>query len=259
MGAMLFGLEDFGQVLVVFVAAVLAGAGNAVAGGGTNLSFPILVWAGLPPVEANATNAVGLSSGGMATAWSYRARIREAEPRWWWLMLPALLGGGLGAWLLLALPPDWFASIAPLLVITAALLVAADPFLRRRIQIGGGDGFGGAMFWMFLISLYGGYFGAGIGILTLVVLSFLGMDDLHRANGFKSILAVVIKGVAVVIFIVQGMVIWGAAIVLLLGSLVGGWTTGHLIQKVQAGTLRWMVVAMGLGMGVAMVVREYIL
>ncbi len=259
MAAMLFGLADPSQVLIVFIAAVLAGAGNAVAGGGTNLSFPILVWAGLPAVEANATNALGLSSGSVAAAWSYRKRIRETDPRWWWLVVPAVVGGTLGAWLLLALPPEWFTSIAPLLVIGAAILVASDPVLRRHIRIGAGNGTVVAIGLMLLTSFYGGYFGAGIGILILVVLSLLGMPDLHQANGFKNMLAVAVKGVAVVIFIAQGRIIWGAAIVLLVGSTIGGWGAGYLVQKLQPETLRWVVVTMGLAMGCIMVVRQYLL
>jgi uncharacterized protein len=256
---MLFGLEDLWQVGIVFLAAVLAGAGNAVAGGGTNLSFPILVWAGLPPVEANATNAVGLSTGSMAAAWSYRVRIGEAEPRWWWLVVPGAVGGAVGAWLLLALPPEWFGAVAPFLVIGAALLVGAEPVLRRHIGIGGRDGTVTAVVTMLLVSFYGGYFGAGMGILILLVLSLLGMRDLHQANGFKNMLAVAIKGIAILIFIVQGRVIWGAAILLVAGSTVGGWLAGHLIQKVEQGTLRRVVVAMGLGMGVVMAARQYLL
>lgn len=256
---MLFGLEDFWQVAAVFAAAVLAGAGNAVAGGGTNLSFPILVWAGLPPVEANATNSVGLSSGSLAAAWSYRERIGQAEASWWWLLTPALVGGGLGAWLLLALPPDWFAAVAPFLVIGAATLVAADPVIRRHLDVGLGQGLGRSVFFTFLVAVYGGYFGAGIGILTLVVLSFMGMHDLHQANAFKNLLAVAMKGVAVLLFILLGRVIWGAAILLILGSVAGGWSAGHLVQKVDPGVLRWLVVAMGLAMGLVMVVSEYVL
>jgi len=256
---MFFGLEDFWQLGIVFLAAVLAGAGNAVAGGGTNLSFPILVWAGLPPVEANATNSVGLSSGSGAAAWSYRERIGEAKPVWWWLVLPTALGGALGAWLLLALPPEWFGIIAPFLVIGAAILVGLEPVFRRHIRIGGEAGPGLAVAALFLVSFYGGYFGAGMGILILLVLSLLGMKDLHLANGFKNMLAVAVKGIAILIFIVQGRVIWGVAIVLVVGATAGGWLAGHLIQKVDQAILRRGVVAMGLGMGTIMVVRQYLL
>lgn len=255
---MLFGLEDFWQLGIVFLAAVLAGAGNAVAGGGTNLSFPILVWAGLPPVEANATNSLGLSIGSGAAAWSYRERIGEVKPVWWWLVLPSALGGALGAWLLLALPPEWFGIIAPFLVIGAAILVGLEPVFRRHVGIGGGEAPVLAVVTLFLVSFYGGYFGAGMGILILLVLSLLGMQDLHRANGFKNMLAVAVKGIAILIFIVQGRVIWGVAIVLSVGAIAGGWLAGHLIQKVDQRILRRMVVAMGLGMGAIMAVRQYL-
>lgn len=255
---MLSGLDPW-QTLIVFLAAVVAGAGNAVAGGGTNLSFPILVWVGLPAVEANATNAVGLLFGSLAAAWSYRARIGAAEPRWWWMLVPAVLGGVAGAWLLLGLPATWFASIAPLLVIGAAVVVALDPALKRYIRIDGGNGMALAVGVMLLVSVYGGYFGAGLGIMTLIALSMIGMHDLHQANGFKNMLVVAVKGVAVAIFIVQGRVIWGAAVVMLLGSVAGGWSAGYLVQKVEHGTLRWLVVGMGLAMGAVMVARQYLL
>lgn len=241
-----------------FAAALLAGAGNAVAGGGTNLSFPILVWLGLPPVAANATNGVGLWPGSVTAAWSYRARIGRAEARWWWLALPSVVGGGVGAWLLLALPPTWFEVIAPWLVIGASILVAVEPVLRR----GPGDHprttrwFAGAMVAQFAISVYGGYFGAGIGILTLSALGLMGMDDFQSANGFKNLLATAMKGVAVVYFIVKGVLVVPVAIAMAVGAGLGGWGAGWLAQKVSGETLRWTVVVMGVAMGVALLVTS---
>lgn len=255
---MLFGLETFWQVLAVFLAAVVAGAGNAIAGGGTVLSFPILVWAGLPPIEANAVNAVGMSAGGVSASWSYRKRLVAADPRWWWLMVPGIAGGALGGWLLVALPAAWFDAVAPFFVIGAALLVATDSALRRRIPtIASGDRFVsfGAMF---LVSIYGGYFGAGIGLLLLFVLGLLGLSDLQEANAFKNVLGVGVKGIAVLVFILQGRVIWGAAILLILGSVLGGWVAGWLAQKADARTLRSLVVTIGIAMGVIMALRRYL-
>lgn len=242
-----------------FAAALLAGAGNAVAGGGTNLSFPILVWLGIPPVAANATNGVGLWPGSVSAAWSYRRRLAEAEPSWWWLIVPSLIGGGLGAWLLLALPPSWFGALAPWLVIGASVLVGVEPLIRRRLGAGGAKGrrwVAGAMTAQLGISVYGGYFGAGIGILTLSALGLMGMDDFHRANGLKNVLASAMKGVAVVYFIAKGVLVVPVAVVMALGASLGGYVAGFLVQQISGDALRWTVVAMGVGMGVALLITR---
>ena len=247
-------------LLAAFGAALLAGAGNAVAGGGTNLSFPILIWLGLPPVAANATNGVGLWPGSATAAWSYKDSIARAERRWWWLAVPSVLGGGVGAWLLLALPPTWFGVMAPWLVIVASVLVAVEPILRRWLRSPGHEGAGrgwivAAMTIQFLISVYGGYFGAGIGILLLTSLGLMGMHDLHEANAWKNLLAVAIKGVAVAWFVMAGVLVWPVVLVMTAGSAIGGYAMGRFIQRVDQAKLRWVVVAMGVGMGVVLLVR----
>ena len=248
-------------LLAAFGAALLAGAGNAVAGGGTNLSFPILIWLGIPPVAANATNGVGLWPGSAGAAWSYRAEIAGGDTRWWWLALPSVVGGALGAWLLLALPPTWFGAIAPWLVIVASGLVAVEPLLRRWLRSPGHEGAGkgwiaAAMAVQFAISVYGGYFGAGIGILLLVVLGLMGMHDMHTANAWKNVMSVAIKGVAVAWFALAGVLVWPVAIVMAVGSTLGGYTTGRFIQRFDQAKLRWLVVAMGVGMGLLLLLRN---
>ena len=241
--------------LVVLVAGILAGAGNTIAGGGTTLSFPILVWVGLPEQIANATNTLGLLAGSAGGAWSYRGRIR-GQKGGGLLWVPALLGGALGAGLLLVLPPDWFSAVAPWLVIGSAGLVGADPLIRRHLSglASGERCTGTSLVALFLISIYGGYFGAGIGILVLFTLRLVGIADLHDANGLKNLLVTGIKGVAAVGFIMGGVVVWSVALIMIVGSAVGGWGAGHLIQKLDHGTLRWIVVAIGIAMGVIMMV-----
>lgn len=241
--------------LVVLAAGILAGAGNTVAGGGTTLSFPILVWVGLPEQIANATNTLGLLAGSGGGAWSYRGRIR-GQKGWGLLWVPALLGGALGAGLLLVLPPDWFAAVAPWLVIGSAGLVGVDPLIRRHLSglVPGERCTGTSLAALFLISIYGGYFGAGIGILVLFTLRLVGIADLHDANGLKNLLVTGIKGVAAVGFIMSGVVVWSVAFTMIVGSTLGGWGAGHLIQKLDHGTLRWIVVAIGIAMGVIMMV-----
>lgn len=244
-------------LLAAFGAALLAGAGNAIAGGGTTLSFPILIWLGLPPVAANATNSVGLWSGSLGAAWSYKNALGRADRRWWWLAVPSVVGGTLGAWLLLTLPPTWFGSLAPWLVIMASALVAVEPFVRRWLRSPGHENastgwIGIAMAVQFVIAVYGGYFGAGIGILLLTALGLMGMHDLHEANAWKNVMAAAMKGVAVLYFMVLGVLVWPIAIVMAIGSTLGGYATGRFIQRFDQGKLRWMVVAMGVGMGLAL-------
>jgi hypothetical protein len=256
-----FGFESWVQPLVALVAALAAGVANAIAGGGTIISFPVLIWIGLPPVVANATNSVGLWTGSMGGAWSYRDRLRTLERRWVWMALPALLGGGVGAWLLINLPPSWFGSIAPLMVIGASLLVAVEPLIRKRIlslwSVGGSAGRAGAVVGVLLVSVYGGYFGAGIGIMMLVSLALLGLDNLHQANALKNLLVVGIKGVAVAYFVALGVLVWPIALIMIVGSTIGGWAGGFLVREVEPETLRWIIVGVGVGMGIVMVVRTY--
>lgn len=256
---MMPGFETLGQAVVVFVAAVAAGAANAVAGGGSAISFPVLVLVGVPPVTANATNALGLWPGSVAAAWSYRGRIRRMGPRTRWLILPALLGGLAGAWLLIHLPAGWFAAIAPFLVLGAAASVGVEPVARRWVgsgRIGDSHGvFGAGLVAILGVALYGGYFGAGMGIMLLTALALLGLHDLQHANGVKNLLAVMIKLPAILYFIALGTLHWPAALIMAVGAIAGGWVAGHLIQKVDPERLRWVIVAVGFLLGLSMLAR----
>ena len=246
-------LSDPLHILVVLGAGLLAGTANVIAGGGTTVSFPILLWTGLPPQVANATNTLGLISGSAGGAWSYRKRIRN-QTGWALLWIPALVGGGVGAALLLALPSEVFEQVAPWLVIGSAVLEASEPLIRRHLPhpAPGERKLGASMAALFLVAIYGGYFGAGMGILVLITLRLVGILDMHDANGLKNMLVVGIKGVAALGFIASGVVVWPVALLMMLGSTGGGWAAGHLIQRVDQSTLRWIVVAIGLAMGVWM-------
>ncbi len=246
------------HLLAVFAAGLAAGAANAVAGGGSAISFPVLVFVGVPPVAANATNSVGLWPGSVAAAWSYRARILRIRPRTLWLAAPALAGGLLGAWLLIQLPPSSFAALAPWLVMAAALSVAVEPLVRGSIGAGStpysARAFRVGLLAMFLLAMYGGYFGAGMGLILLATLGLLGLDDLQHANGIKNFLAVMIKLPAVVYFIAIGAARWESSLLMAIGAISGGWLAGHLIQKVDGSRLRWVVALIGLGLGILMLV-----
>ncbi len=255
----MLGFESWSQIAAAVLAALGAGAANTIAGGGTILSFPVLVWIGLPPVQANATSTVGLWSGSAGGAWSYRRRLGALDRRWIWLVFPALVGGTLGAWLLVTLPAEWFGAIAPIMVIVASGLVAAEPLIRSRLRFDSGERHVGIpqIAGVFLVAAYGGYFGAGLGILLLVALALLGIEDLQEANGLKNLLTVGIKGAAVIYFIIFRVLDWPIALVMIIGSTLGGWAAGYLVREVQPRTLRALVVTIGLTMGAIMIVRTY--
>lgn len=255
----MLGFDAPWHAIAVFAAALAAGAANAIAGGGSAISFPVLVFAGVPPVAANATSGVGLWPGSASAAWSYRSRIRRMGQRTRWLLLPAAVGGLIGAWLLIRLPPEWFGAIAPFLVMGAALSVAVEPLIGRRLAadpIAESDAtLRTGMIAMFAVAVYGGYFGAGMGLMMLTTLALLGIDDLQQANGIKNLLAVVLKLPAIAYFIAVGALRWDAALLMGVGALLGGWVAGHLIQKVDTRRLRWLITAVGLVLGAAMLGR----
>lgn len=261
-------LADLWPLVAVMAAGLAAGAANAVAGGGSAISFPLLVFVGLPPIAANATNAVGLVPGGVTASWSYRDRLRSDDGLLRRLLLPSVLGGLLGAWLLIRLPAAWFDAVAPWLVLLAAGSVALEPLARRRVGAGApADAVaddrragrvrrkwrGGAA-WL-LVSLYGGYFGAGMGLFFLTTLGLLGVRDLQQANALKNLLSVVIKAAAVTYFIAMALPVWSFAAALMAGAAAGGWVAGRLIQRVSTERLRGVVAAVGAGLGLLMLIR----
>lgn len=259
----MLGWTSVWHALIAFGVAVLAGGMNAIAGGGTNISFPTLLWLGLSPVSANATNAVALWPGSLGGAWGFRREIERSPRSWLWLAVPSLVGGALGAYLLVHTPSTFFQSIAPFLVIGSSVLIALEPTIKRHLGAGATSGterrssgwFALAVVADFLIAVYGGYFGAGIGILLLTALGLLGMGDIHQANGLKNVYALAIKGVAVVYFIVEAIVVWHAALLMAVGAIIGGYLGAVLGRRVSAATMRWVVVVIGVGMGVAMLVQ----
>src|SRR5688500_1231200 len=175
------------QILAVLLAGFCGGAVNAVAGGGTNLSFPALLWLGLPPVTANATSAVALWPGSLSGALGFRRALRGVDRRWWWLLLPSLLGGVLGALLLVEGPSRAFAAAAPWLVLGSTLLFAVEPALRRNLPaLAGRHSLLLAHAAQLVISVYGGYFSAGIGILIISSLGLSCVGDLAQAIGRKN-------------------------------------------------------------------------
>jgi uncharacterized protein len=244
----------------VFLAAVLGGGINAIAGGGTLLTFPALVGLGVPALTANATSTVALWPGALGSMWGYRGELRGARAWVVRLTLPSVAGGALGAWLLLRTPPDRFARIVPFLVLGATLLFLAQGPLMRRLRERGGAGGPVAASdagdpqvapWLFIIAqfaigVYGGYFGAGIGILMLAGLGLMGFVNIHRMNGLKNWGAVCMNLVAASIFAVSGIVDWPVALAMAAGGLLGGYAGSRVAQRVGQQRVRHAIVAIGL-------------
>ena len=253
------------QLLIGAGAALLAGFVNAIAGGGTLLTFPALVAAGLSPLNANATSTVALLPGALSSMWGYRDELTGAR-RWAALFaIPSLVGGALGAALLLHTPSDAFDRIVPWLVLGAtALFLAQRPLLRliRGARPHPGDDFLsarapslGLLGGQLLVGVYGGYFGAGIGILMLAALGLMGFSNIHRMNGLKNWGGFCMNLVAALSFAVSGIVRWPVALGMALGSVAGGYVGARVALRVPQDVVRGAVAAVGVLSGVWLLMR----
>lgn len=241
------------DLLLLLLAGLAAGGMNALAGGGTFFSFPALLAAGLPPVTANATNAVALWPASVAAAWAARGSLRPLGGYLLPLLGAGLLGGLGGGLLLLAGGDDAFRVLIPWLLLAATALFAASPRLGRLLAARRA----GAptqpphgplsLSAHALVSVYGGYFGAGMGILQLAAFSIEG-HPLNRANALKNLVSALIYSVASLTFIVAGRVSWAELLVLLVGATLGGYLGGALGQRLPARWLRALVIVVGGGM-----------
>ena len=242
-----------------FLAAFVAGAVNSIAGGGTLLTFPTLIWLGLSPVVANATNTVAISPGSLGGLWGYRHQLGPGGPRLAGLVLPSILGGAAGALLLRSTPAATFNFLVPYLILFATLLFMAQSAVQRIVGTAGlrqsRSWFAAAMVFQFFVALYGGYFGAGIGILMLAALGVLGLEDIHQMNGWKNLFALCINGIAAGYFIWHGMVSWPYVLVMATGSIGGGAAGAAVAQRVGRRAVRMAVIATGFGMALAMFLR----
>lgn len=248
--------------LILLVAALLAGAINSIAGGGTLISFPAMVWLGRDPILANATNAVAMWPGSLAGAYGFRRELATAR-RWLLLLIiPSLAGGGIGAWLLLRTPSETFDRIVPALIFGATLLLAAQEMITKRLGILAHAQEKPTRGWIvfvfifqLLVGLYGGYFGAGMGILMLAALGLIGLTDIHQMNGLKNVLAVGINGIAAIYFAMSGAVIWRDALVLTIGTVLGAYVGARLAQRLGRRFVRRFVVAIGMVMTIALLLK----
>lgn len=248
--------------LLVFLAALAAGFINAIAGGGTLLTFPVLLGIGIPPVVANVTNTVALVPGTIGGMWAQRGDFRSQYRRLLKLLPVAIAGGIAGGLLILNTSEDAFKSIIPYLILMATMLLAAQVRIKNWVTKRLGHAHAEkhnpvlVMGTIFLAAIYGGYFGAGLGVILMAVLGMVMDDTLTRLNFLKQALGFVINLAAAIYFAFSGEVNWWIAFVMIFGSILGGWIGGKLAGSIKPELLRWIVVSAGLIAAVIYFIKE---
>jgi uncharacterized membrane protein YfcA len=246
------------QALILIAASFAAGVMNAMAGGGTILTFPSLIFLGLPAIAANATSTVGLLPAAITSLYGYIDEVKEQRQWLKTLFLPSLIGGAIGSVLLLRTPEKTFAVLAPLLILFATVLFMVQGLLSRSADkkkaaqppaTANGPSSGRwtlAVVLQLGVAIYGGYFGAGIGILMLSLLGFLGVSNIHAANGIKNFFGFCINLVAASYFMMKGAVVWPVALVIVAGSAFGGYAGARFAKRIGKEKARVAVVVIGL-------------
>lgn len=254
---MLSGLE----FVLIGLAAVAAGAVNALAGGGTLITFPALVAVGLSNVAANVTNTVALCPGYLGATLAQSKDLKGQRPRLWLLLPAGVIGGIAGGLLLLNTGERLFRALVPFLILLAAgLLAVQDPLRAWLVRRSGAAGSrprsdAWAALPVGLAAVYGGYFGAGLSVIVLAVLGLLLDDNLTRLNALKQAIAFSVNIAAAVYFVFSGRVVWPAVAVMAVGALIGGALGGRLAGRIRPATLRWIVVAIGTVVALIYLVR----
>ncbi|OJT26949.1 hypothetical protein BO221_02780 [Archangium sp. Cb G35] len=245
-----------GSPLLLATASFLAGAMNAVAGGGSFVTFPALVWSGVPPVAANASSTVALFPGSFASAWAYRDDFRSFEGVSVKALLPVSLAGGLtGALLLLLTPQSTFNAVIPWLLLLGTLAFAfgrqAGAVLRRFIRIGPALLLGG----QFVLAIYGGYFGGAVGLMMMAAWSLFGVNDLQAMNAAKTLLVGATNTVAVACFVIAGKVWWAETLLMALAAVAGGYAGARVGRGIPPARLRLGITAFNVAMTTAFFLR----
>jgi uncharacterized membrane protein YfcA len=246
------------SMLLLAVAAFGAGVLNAVAGGGSFLTFPALVFTGVPPIVANATSALAVSPGYLGSTLGFRSELLElSRQRLRLEMLIAAIGGVLGALLLLVTPEKLFSGLVPWLLLFATLLFALGPMLSRKAQgLNRGAGLASwRMTGLFVVAVYGGYFNGGLGILLMALYTVTGESKLNTVNALKNLNSLVLSWVSVGAFIVGGVIAWSQGIVMMLAATVGGYFGARLARRLPAAWVRVGVILTGLGMSAVFFMR----
>ncbi len=247
--------------VVVGLGAIAGGAVNSLAGGGTLITFPLLMAVGIPPVSANITNTVALCPGYLGGTFAQRRDLRGNEGQLAWLAPASVLGGIAGGVLLLNTGETLFRALVPYLILSAAGLLAVQDRLRNWLsgRAGREAAVGLPCVWtvppIFLASIYGGYFGAGLSVIVLAVLGLVLEDTLTRLNALKQIVAFLVNIAAAVFFLFSGKIMWSAALLMMVGALVGGALGGRLASRIKQAVLRRLVVSVGIIVGLIYLIR----
>lgn len=250
---------DVVTVLFLLAIGVVGGAWNAVAGGATLFTFPALMAVGLPPVVANATNYLAMLPSNAAALPAYRQEIRGIGSALWPLLAVSSAGAVAGSLLLLVSDPELFMALVPFLILAATALFAFGSSLRScLLRVAGAQRSDRLVYvLLFCASIYGGYFGAGLGIILLAVAQMLGYNSFNIANGLKNLLATSFTMVSIVIFGVGGLIDWPAAMLMMIGSTVGGFLGGHGAKRVNERVLHRAVVVFGLVLSAVFAWRQF--
>lgn len=245
----------------LLVAAFAAGAINAVAGGGSLISFPALIAAGYSTKTANVTNSVALWPGYLGGSYGYRGELRQQRRRVLALSLPSIIGGLLGSAILLYTPESAFDRLVPFLILFACAMMAAQDRLSRfavahRISSQNGDHVPIILqIGTLILAIYGGYFGAGLGILLFAGLAILLPDDIQHSNALKGMLSALINAAALVYFVAFGPVRWGPAVLMAIGALAGGYLGVGIARRLGKRWLRITVITYGIVVAVVLLIR----
>ena len=245
--------------VILFIGAFAAGVVNSIAGGGTLITFPLLIWMGLDPKVANATSTVALWPGLFGGLYGFRKELENSSAILVRLGITSVIGGALGAWLLIWTPSPTFARLVPFLILFATILFMAQGTINRRLRLQPivpepkASWWLGAIVFQFFSSMYGGYFGAGNGILMLAAMGLLGLHDIHRANGIKNFLGICINSVAVLSFALTHLVVWSDALLMAVAALLGGYFGAQMAVRVGQVWVRRGIVGIGFVIFFAMI------
>lgn len=252
--------------LLLLGGGLFAGIINSVAGGGSFILFPLLVSLGLTPIIANATFTLAVMPGSLSSAYGYRYHIRKLPKRYYLLLVPSLLGGLTGAVLLRKSTDATFGKIVPFFVLMAVVLLIFQPLLHKKLFSKQGlaiehkyrkSVLGTVGLFVFIVAVYGGYFGAGFGIMILAFLGLTALKDIHQMNGLKNLAGMCLGVTAGTYFIVHGLIDWQVLPMLLLGSAIGGYIGAHYGSRLPTKTMRAVIIAIGLCVAILLFNKYY--
>jgi uncharacterized protein len=259
-------LMNIFQGIILFLSAVIAGAINSIAGGGSFIAFPALIFTGVPPINSNAMCSVALFPGSMASIGGYRLELIEERKILPIMILTSIIGGIAGSIIMLRTPPNTFMELVPYLLLAANLLFIfgskiTTAFKKRKIadETNRFKQITQVIILQLFISLYGGFFGAGMGIMMLAALTLVGMENIHKMNAFKVVLGSCINGIAAIIFISAGVILWLQTSIMITGAVIGGFWGAYYARKYDPVKVRKIVIFIGSAMTLYFFAKVYLL